>query len=160
MVKVKSLSIDSDNKVSVTVSGVYVAQTKGGPSPVVVLTDHEGRMLPIFIGPGEAASIEMAILRNKPQRPGTHDLIMSILKEMSMTLESVAIVEVVNGIYIGRLSLQPGGTPAAIDARPSDCIALAVRAGCPIYVNESVMNQYSIAKDSLPERADEALIGS
>jgi bifunctional DNase/RNase len=152
--------MDSDNKVSVTVSGVYVAQTKGGPSPVVVLADHEGRMLPIFIGPSEATSIEMAMLRNKPQRPGTHDLIMSILRELSMTLESVAIVDVVNGIYIGSLLIQPGGTTAAIDARPSDCIALAVRAGCPIYVNGNVMNQYSIAKDSLPESAEETLIGS
>jgi bifunctional DNase/RNase len=159
-VKVKSLTLDSNDKVSVTVSGVYVAQTKGGPSPVVVLTDNGGRMLPIFIGPTEAASIEMAILRNKPQRPGTHDLIMSILRELSMTLESVAIIDVVNGIYIGRLSLQPGGATPAIDARPSDCIALAVRAGCPIYVNENVMNQYSIAKDSLPESANETLIGS
>ena len=152
--------MNSDDRVSVTVSGVYVAQTKGGPSPVVVLADHEGRMLPIFIGPGEAASIEMAILKNKPPRPGTHDLIMSILRELSMTLESVAIVNVVNGIYIGRLLIQPGGTAAAIDARPSDCIALAVRAGCPIYVNGRVMNQYSIAKDSLPECAEETLIGS
>jgi bifunctional DNase/RNase len=159
-VRVKNLPADSSERVSVTVSGVYVAQTKGGPSPVVVLADHDGRMLPIFIGPGEAASIEMAILRNRPQRPGTHDLIMSILRELSMTLESVAIIDVVNGIYIGRLSLQPGGSNSAIDARPSDCIALAVRAGCPIYVNENVMNQYSIAKDGLPQGADETLIGS
>jgi hypothetical protein len=72
----------------------------------------------------------------------------------------VAITDVVNGIYIGRLSLQPAGPNSAIDARPSDCIALAVRAGCPIYVNEDVMNQYSIAKDGLPQGADETLIGS
>jgi bifunctional DNase/RNase len=157
---VENLSGESENRVTVSVSGVYVAQTKQGPSPVVVLSDHKGRILPIFIGPTEAASIEMAMLRAKPQRPSTHDLIVSILRELNTSVESVTIIDVINGIYIGRLLIQLGGTSTGIDARPSDCIAVAVRASCPIYVKESVMNQYSISKESLPESADETLVGS
>jgi bifunctional DNase/RNase len=158
--RVNNLSGELEEKVTVSVSGVYVAQTKGGPSPVVVLSDHKGRILPIFIGPSEASSIEMAILRAKPQRPGTHDLIVSILRELNTNIDSVAIIDVINGIYIGRLLLQLSGTSTTIDARPSDCIAVAVRASCPIYVKESVMNQYSISKDNLPESAEETLVGS
>ena len=156
----KNLSGETDERITVSVSGVYVAQTKQGPSPVVVLSDPKGRILPIFIGPAEASSIEMAMLRAKPQRPSTHDLIVSILRELNTSIESVTIIDVVNGVYIGRLLLQLSGISTTIDARPSDCIAVAVRASCPIYVKETVMNQYSISKDSLPESADESLVGS
>jgi hypothetical protein len=158
--KVENLSAESDERVTVSVSGVYVAQTKGGPSPVVVLSDPKGRILPIFIGPAEASSIEMAMLKAKPQRPGTHDLIVSILRELNTSIENVTIIDVINGIYIGRLLLQLSGTSTTVDARPSDCIAVAVRASCPIYVKETVMNQYAISKDNLPESADESLVGS
>jgi hypothetical protein len=119
-----------------------------------------GRILPIFIGPTEAASIEMAMLKTKPQRPSTHDLIISILRELNTSVESVTIIDVINGVYIGRLLIQLGGASTAIDARPSDCIAVAVRASCPIYVQENVMSQYSVSKESLPDSADETLVGS
>jgi len=160
VLKVENLSEEFESRITVSVSGVYVAQTKTGPSPVVVLSDHKGRILPIFIGPTEAASIEMAMLKAKPQRPSTHDLIISILRELNTSVESVTIIDVINGVYIGRLLIQLGGVSTAIDARPSDCIAVAVRASCPIFVKETVMSQYSVTKESLPDSADETLVGS
>ncbi|WXG46039.1 MAG: bifunctional nuclease family protein [Candidatus Atabeyarchaeum deiterrae] len=156
----EKLPSELEDNTAVSVTGVYVAQTRSGPSPVVLLTDNKGRILPIFIGPSEAASIEMAMLRARPQRPGTHDLVISILRELNTTVENVSIIDVINGIYIGRLALQVVGANTIIDARPSDCIAVAVRAGCPIYVKETVMGQYSITKENLPESTEETLVGS
>lgn len=138
--------IESGN-VRVNVHGVYLVRTPYGQSPVVVLADSRGRLLPVFIGIAEAASIQAALSKIKPERPGTHDLFVNVLSESSIRVEKVVVVDIKDGIYIGRLHIRVNGAEKIIDARPSDCIAIALRVDAPIYVKEEVMSRYSITEE-------------
>lgn len=138
--------IESGN-VRVNVHGVYLVKTPYGQNPVVVLADSRGRLLPVFIGIAEAASIQMALSKIKPERPGTHDLMVNIFSESSVKVEKVVVIDIQDGIYIGRLHIKVNGTEKVIDARPSDCIAIALRVNAPIFVREDVMSRYSITEE-------------
>lgn len=133
--------------VRVNVHGVYLVKTPYGQSPVVVLADSRGRLLPVFIGIAEAASIQTALSKIKPERPSTHDLMVNVLLESSVKVEKVVVIDIRDGIYIGRLHIKVNGTEKVIDARPSDCIAIALRVDAPIFVKEEVMSRYSITEE-------------
>jgi len=133
--------------VRVNVHGVYLVKTPYGQSPVVILADSRGRLLPVFIGLAEAASIQVALSKVKPERPGTHDLMVNVLSESSVKVEKVVVVDIRDGIYIGRLHIKVNGTEKIIDARPSDCIAIALRVDAPIFVKEEVMGRYSVTEE-------------
>lgn len=133
--------------VRVNVHGVYIVKTPYGQTPVVVLADSRRRLLPVFIGIAEAASIQMALSKIKPERPGTHDLMVNIFSESSVKVEKVVVIDIQDGIYIGRLHIKVNGTEKVIDARPSDCIAIALRVNAPIFVREDVMSRYSITEE-------------
>ncbi|MBS7247527.1 MAG: bifunctional nuclease family protein [Candidatus Jordarchaeales archaeon] len=138
--------IESGN-VRVNVHGVYLVKTPYGQSPVVVLADSRGRLLPVFIGIAEAASIQVALSKVKPERPGTHDLMVTVFSESSVRVEKVVVIDIKDGIYIGRLHIKVNGTEKVIDARPSDCIAIALRVDAPIFVKEEVMSRYSVTEE-------------
>jgi bifunctional DNase/RNase len=115
--------------------------------PVVILTDREEKhFLPIWIGFSEADSILLALEKIAVPRPGTHDLLKTVLDTASLQLERVAVVELQDKVFYARLIFAEGQDKpgAEIDCRPSDAIALALRAGAPIFVSESVMAQASI----------------
>lgn len=122
-------------------------KTPYGQSPVVVLADSRGRLLPVFIGIAEAASIQVALSKVKPERPGTHDLMVTVFSESSVRVEKVVVIDIKDGIYIGRLHIKVNGTEKVIDARPSDCIAIALRVDAPIFVKEEVMSRYSVTEE-------------
>ncbi len=145
--------IESGN-VKVGVRGVYLAQTNYGRSPVVVLADGKGRLLLIFIGAFEAASIQMALNDSKPERPGTHDLLVSLLYEVSTEVERVSIIDIKKGIYIGRIFVKSNGSNKSLDARPSDCIAIALRTKSPIFVKEEVMGRCSVTEEYFSKYSD------
>lgn len=138
--------VESGN-VRVNVHGVYLVKTPYGQSPVVVLADSRGRLLPVFIGIAEAASIQVALSKVKPERPGTHDLMVTVFSESSVRVEKVVVIDIKDGIYIGRLHIKVNGTEKVIDARPSDCIAIALRVDAPIFVKEEVMSRYSVTEE-------------
>jgi len=138
--------IESGN-VKVSVQGVYLVKTPYGQSPVVVLSDGRGRLLPVFIGIAEATSIQMALSKIKPERPGTHDLMVNVFSETAIKVEKVVVVDIRDGIYIGRLHIKVNGSYKIIDARPSDCIAIALRVNAPIFVKEEVMSRYSVTEE-------------
>ncbi|MBO8142134.1 MAG: bifunctional nuclease family protein [Firmicutes bacterium] len=107
--------------------------------PVVVITDmEESGFIPILIGPAEAQAISSEIDRNKPQRPMTHDLLKNILDQLNAKVERVVISDLKEEVYYARLQLKTEKGVVDIDARPSDAIALALRADAPIYVTEEV----------------------
>jgi bifunctional DNase/RNase len=113
-------------------------------SPIVYLKEKEGdRELPIVIGINEAQSINMALSNFKTPRPLTHDLIVDIFKALGLRLERVVINDLRENTYYARLILfdEEHKTLYSIDARPSDSIAIALRAKAPIFVSEYVLKK-------------------
>jgi bifunctional DNase/RNase len=109
---------------------------------VVVLKDvHDERYLPIWIGPCEAESITVRLQDTPAPRPLTHDLLRNVIQEMGGTIRHILISDLRNEVYYARIVVAVGKEEIDIDSRPSDALALAVRAEVPIYVSESVMDK-------------------
>ena len=127
--------------------------------PVIVLRPLEeepgnGRVLPIWIGQPEATAILLAIEGVELPRPLTHDLMKNLLETLDSFLERVEITRVEDGTFYAALIVRSEERTLAIDARPSDSIALAVRTGAPIFVAEDVLDEASV-DDSTDEIVDE-----
>lgn len=118
---------------------------KASNTPVVILQEMNGeRVLPIWIGPGEASAIAMELAGMKFSRPLTHDLFTSMLQGLNTELQRVLITKVVDNTYHAELILRRDGQMVSIDARPSDSIAIALRAKAPIFAHEDLLEQASI----------------
>lgn len=115
---------------------------------IIVLKEKEGeRQFPIVIGFLEASSIKMKISGVKVPRPMTHDLLMATIEGLGAALVGLVIDKLVNNTFHAKLVLRGADDKEVrIDARPSDGIALAVRAQAPIYVDEDVMKKAAIFK--------------
>jgi uncharacterized protein len=123
-------------------------------NPIVLLRDTtDRRALPIWIGEAEAKAIVNALDPKSLARPMTHDLLMNIMDSWSATIERVVIHALKNSTFYAILTISHGEVKKEIDARPSDAIALALRARCPIWVMEEVILEASIPVD---QDADEA----
>lgn len=133
----------------VAIKGVYLLEKTGGPVPLVLLEDGAKRIMPIYIGLSEAISINAALNREVPPRPMTHDLFISLLERLSSKIDSILIDELNDGVYYARLSVSMNGKSFELDARPSDCIALALRCGAPVHVRESILSEALINKGEL-----------
>ena len=133
--------------VPVRVKGVYIAESEqSSPAPVILLEDEKERIVPIFVGLSEAISIHHALLGELSPRPMTHDLFISVLECLSASITNVLIDDLDGGIYYARLTIKSESTQSEIDARPSDCLALALRAKATIEVQEKVLLDSSISK--------------
>ncbi len=134
-------------------------------SPVVMLEEAQGlhRRLPIWIGPYEAQSIASGLARQEAPRPNTHDLIKSIFDGIDGSIERVVITELKDGTYYAVIEARVDGRRVAVDARPSDAIAVAIRSGAPVFASEAVLQQAADVHDTEraleiglpPERAPE-----
>ena len=102
------------------------------------------KVVPIFIGPLETYSISSALDGVSPPRPNTHDLIINMLSELEMRVLHIIINDIIGHIFYARIVLQTGDGIVELDARPSDSIAVAIRAKCPIYMNEKVYNEAAV----------------
>ena len=131
---------NGDNSMSlirVEVVNIFIDQDSG--SPVVILKDANGDdVLPILIAPLEASLIAIELEGKKPARPLTHDLIVAMLRELSWKVSSIVIDDLKNNIYYAKIHLSSENTSMEIDSRPSDAIALALRAKSPIFVRKKV----------------------
>ena len=97
-------------------------------SPVVLLQEIEGtRVLPIWIGPMEASAIHMELLGKKYQRPLTHDLMINIMEGLNAKVSRVVITDLKDSTFFANIYVDGGSGAVAIDARPSDSIAIALR---------------------------------
>ncbi|MFN3926844.1 MAG: bifunctional nuclease family protein [Pseudanabaenaceae cyanobacterium] len=133
---------------------VGIAIDAGSRNPIVLLRDTaDRRNLPIWIGEVEAHAIIRALDPKPTPRPMTHDLLLNMLDACGVTVDKVVIHSLKNGTFYSVILLQDGETKREIDARPSDAIALALRARCPIWVMEEVVLEASIPVD---READEA----
>jgi uncharacterized protein len=114
-------------------------------TPVVILREEEGeRVLPIWIGPGEASAIAMHLADMKFSRPLTHDLLVSVLNGLGGRLDRVVISRVTDATYFAELVVRVGDREISVDARPSDSIAVALRTDARIYANEALLELASI----------------
>ena len=134
---------------SVTIKGVYLIQTEGGATPIVLLEDDTERIMPIYIGLPEATSISAGLNNETQSRPMTHDLFVTLLEKFSSQIDNILIDELNEGVYYARLSISSNGNRFEIDARPSDCIAIAVRCKTPIQVREDVFSEAMVKMDDL-----------
>ncbi len=109
---------------------------------IIVLKEKNGaRQLPIVIGVSEAAAIKMKVSNIDPPRPLTHDLLNSIVQALGARLDRMIISRLESNTFFARLIFQQNGTSVEVDARPSDSIALALRSGSPIFVEEEVFEK-------------------
>ncbi|MCS7246077.1 MAG: bifunctional nuclease family protein [Thermomicrobium sp.] len=124
---------------------------------VVLLKEvHGDRHLPIWIGPFEAEAIAMAIQGMTPARPLPYDLLRTVISELGAEVREVAVTDLSQEIFYARIVLSVNGRRIEIDSRPSDAIALAVRAKVPIYVDESVMDRAGVRLESDEEAEGES----
>jgi bifunctional DNase/RNase len=108
--------------------------------PIIMLKDvGSDAVIPIWVGIFEANAIASEIEKISAPRPMTHDLARNMIRHLNSQLERVVITEIKNDTFYAVLWMRQEGEPVLVDARPSDAIALALRADCPIYVSEQVM---------------------
>lgn len=124
---------------------------------VVVLREIDSkRYLPIFIGPFEAEAIAVALQGLEPQRPMTHDLLRSVFQDLDATINHILINDIRESTYYAQIIASQAGQTIEIDARPSDAIALAVRADVPIYVEAHVLESGGTPFDETEGAATES----
>jgi bifunctional DNase/RNase len=116
-----------------------------GKQPIVLLKTVEGnRFLPIWIGHPEAAAILMKLQNAATPRPMTHDLVTEILMQLDAQVVSVAVTELRESTFYAQVTIRQDGSEIEVDSRPSDAIALAVRAEAPIFVADEVIEESAI----------------
>ncbi len=126
------------NVVEARVHGVVIEKSSG--ANVVILREAGGeRILPIWIGPGEAQAISRLLSGEAPPRPFTHDLLAMIVEGLKGRVTRVVISDLRESTFFAHLFVEREGEVLSVDARPSDSIAVALRTRAPIYVNELLM---------------------
>ena len=132
---------EGNGLVQMDVSKIRIDERRG--EQVVVLRERGGsRLLPIIIGISEVTAIKMRISGIQPPRPLTHDLLQNTISQLGATLERIVITKLEFNTFFAKLILQTkDGAKFEVDARPSDSIAVALRADAPIYVAEEVLDQ-------------------
>jgi len=124
-----------------------------GSGPVLILQERQGsRWLPIWIGSGEAESITRALEGRRARRPNTHDLARNLLGALEVPVERCVITELRADVYYARLVVRVRGEALEIDSRPSDAIAIALRAEAPLFVHASLLAEEKKPAPSSSER--------
>ncbi|MBU0568005.1 bifunctional nuclease family protein [bacterium] len=131
---------------------VGVALDSRSNMPIVLLRDrNQNQILPIWIGIFEAQAILFALEGIRAPRPLTHDLLRDIISGLKAEVESVVINALKDNTYFAIISLKLNGKRIEIDSRPSDAIAIALRAGSPIFVTEPVINATTMPQGPIDE---------
>ncbi|MCM0756213.1 bifunctional nuclease family protein [Desulfovibrio aminophilus] len=111
-------------------------------APVLILKAVDGeRILPIWIGAMEAMAISVALNKVAFPRPMTHDLLLNVLRGLGGQVSRVEVTTVEEGTFFAEIVISKGGETLRVDSRPSDAMALALRAEAPLFVSEQVLEQ-------------------
>ena len=128
------------NVIEVRVHGLILEQKT--QQNIVILREIEGeRILPIWIGPAEAQAIRRFLAEEPFPRPLTHDLIQLVIEGLQARVSRVVIADLKESTFFASVMIEREGQVLSIDARPSDSIAVALRAKAPIFVNEKLLQQ-------------------
>lgn len=130
--------------IAVQIVGLQLDAEMGAPVVLLAESDAPLRVLPILIGPAEAQSIAFAAAGLRPPRPGTHDLMIALLDKLDSQLEEVAVTELLDGVFFAELFVETPSGLQRVSSRPSDGIALAMRAGAPIVVSSQVLDDAAV----------------
>jgi bifunctional DNase/RNase len=110
-------------------------------TPIVILRDRDGqKVLPIWVGIFEANAIALQIENIATARPMTHDLLRNVIRDLNAEVQKVVVCDLQDNTFYALIYLQLNGATVAIDARPSDAIALALRTRAPIFVEDTVID--------------------
>ena len=116
-----------------------------GKQPIVLLKTTDGnKFLPIWIGHPEAAAILMKLQGATTPRPMTHDLVTEMLSQLDAQVVRITVTELRDSTFYAQITVQQDGSEIEIDSRPSDAIALAIRAEAPIFVADRVIEESAI----------------
>ena len=135
--------------------GLHIEAASG--APLVHLREHEAphRVLPIFVGGPEAASIAVALSGEASPRTLTHDVMASLVQSLDARVEAVEVTDLRDGAFLAAISVSGPAGGHRLDTRPSDAISLAVRLGAPLFVSDEVLDE---AGAVIPEAPDEEAI--
>lgn len=131
-----------------------VAHTDQGYAVLVKPSGHDA-VIPIFVGQTEAQSILIGMGDIPMPRPNTHDLFLNGLSLTGCTVEKVEITEIKDGIYYSTVYLNNMSGSITLDSRPSDSLAIAVRAECPIYISEEVIEDSAVSLEFITEKTED-----
>jgi hypothetical protein len=125
-------------EIEMTIKGLMIDPITN--MPIVILKDKEGnRILPIWVGIFEANAIALQIENIATPRPMTHDLLKNVLGDLEANVQKIVVCELKDNTFYAMIYLSRNGQVIAVDSRPSDAIALALRTKAPIFVEESVV---------------------
>jgi uncharacterized protein len=130
---------------------IYSLATMMTESIIFLEETHGNRLLPIWIGLVEGQAIAIKFSGIVLPRPMTHDLILSIIKNAELSVEKIVINEIRDNTFYALIHLRKNGSRFTIDSRPSDALAVAVRAGCPIYVSSSIFLKAQVLSKPISE---------
>ena len=126
-------------QIEMTIKGLMVDPITN--MPIIILRDKEGqRVLPIWVGVFEANAIALQMENVTTPRPMTHDLLKNVISDLKADIQKIVVSDLKENTFYALIYLVVNGEPVAIDARPSDAIALALRARAPIFVEDSVID--------------------
>lgn len=125
-------------------------------TPVLLLqeAEGEGRTLPIYIGTEEAKSIAYALQGVSMPRPMTHDLIKDLLDSLDVDIERVIVTELRSSTYFAEIHMRRGTERRTVSSRPSDAVAVAVRAACKLFVSDDLMDAEGVILAIEPDDDD------
>jgi uncharacterized protein len=139
-------------QIAMTIKGLMVDPVTN--MPIIILRDEAGsRVLPIWVGIFEANAIALQIENITTPRPMTHDLLRNVIRDLNGTVQKIVVCDLKDNTFYALIYVAIGEDVTAIDARPSDAIALALRASAPIFVEASVIDNAKTV-DVGTERAD------
>jgi len=144
----------------VRIAGLSVDATTSQPVLLLVPVGERAesantrRALPIWIGTPEATAILLAIQNVVPPRPMTHDLMLGAIQATGFQVDRIEVTRLDGGTFYASLVLRNEAQVAVVDARPSDCVALAVRSGCPIFVADEVFSEAAVEVTEVDEEAE------
>jgi len=129
----------------VQVVGVFehTDETTSLRNPFVLLRDNQGRCVLIWVGKFEAFAISMALEGESAERPLTHDLLKNVTERLGAQIERVVVDDLWGETFYAKVWLSVGGKLLSVDSRPSDGLAIALRAKCPVYMTEAVLQEAS-----------------
>ncbi len=133
-----------EDRIPAEVYDVGISETAKGIAPLMVLKRrNEKEYLFIYVGLAEAISANIGLKGEDTSRPSSHDLILNFLNKVDVEIKHIIVDDLENGIYFAQLVLKSNQGINKIDARPSDCIAIATRRDIDIYVKKNILDKVS-----------------
>ena len=139
-------------QIEMTIKGLMIDPITN--MPIIILRDKDGqKVLPIWVGVFEANAIALQIENVATPRPMTHDLLRNVIQDLQARIVKIVVSDLKENTFFALIYLQRNGESVVVDARPSDAIALALRAHAPIFVEDAVIDG-ARSLDISPEKAD------